>query len=283
MSTHESEIERGERFGFGENWRNFLKYLDEQRINKALQSLVDKLEVSDLNGKTFLDIGSGSGLFSLTARRLGAKVHSFDFDPNSVTATRSLKDIYYPNDNEWVVEEGSILDQNYIRSLGQFDVVYSWGVLHHTGSMWQAIENATLACKPGGTFYIAIYNDQGTWSRRWLKLKKIYNQLPKLLRLPYAVIVMGIREIPPIFWALIKIQPVEYWQSWSRYSDISTRGMSRWHDLIDWIGGYPFEVAKPEQIFYFFREHGFSLSKLVTYAGSVACNEYVFRNEIDLK
>ena len=88
MSTHESEIERGERFGFGENWRNFLKYLDEQRINKALQSLVDKLEVSDLNGKTFLDIGSGSGLFSLTARRLGAKVHSFDFDPNSVTVLR---------------------------------------------------------------------------------------------------------------------------------------------------------------------------------------------------
>jgi 2-polyprenyl-6-hydroxyphenyl methylase/3-demethylubiquinone-9 3-methyltransferase len=143
--------------------------------------------------------------------------------------------------------------------------------------MWQAVENAALFCNHGGIFYIAIYNDQGTWSRRWLKLKKIYNRLPGFLKLPYAIIVMGIREIPQIFWALVKLQPAHYWRSWTQYSELSMRGMSRWHDIIAWVGGYPFEVAKPEEIFYFFKSRGYSLEKLVTYAGSVACNEYVFR------
>ena len=151
---HEKEVEQGERFEFGKNWSNFLALLDDERIRKAEESLKEMLEVEDLKGKTFLDIGSGSGLFSLAARRLGAKVHSFDFDSSSYGCTRELRRRYFSGDADWCVEQGSALDREYIVSLGKFDIVYSWGVLHHTGKMWEALENAELPVADNGkTFY----------------------------------------------------------------------------------------------------------------------------------
>src|SRR3989442_11992645 len=126
------EIDRGKRFEFGKNWSQFLTTIDEERIRVAEQSLKEMLEIDHLQGKSFLDIGSGSGLFSLAARRLGASVHSSDFDPKSVACTRELKRRFFSEDKNWRIEQGSVLDKNYLLSLGTFDVVYSWGVLHHT-------------------------------------------------------------------------------------------------------------------------------------------------------
>jgi 2-polyprenyl-6-hydroxyphenyl methylase/3-demethylubiquinone-9 3-methyltransferase len=277
MNPHESEVGRGERFEFGKNWKNFLKVLDERRIQRAEKSLLDMLRLSSLQGKTFLDIGSGSGLFSLAARRLGAKVHSFDYDPQSVACTRHLKEAYYANDPDWKVAEGSVLDETYVRSLGQFDIVYSWGVLHHTGDMWRAIANAAIPVKDHGLLYIAIYNDQGSWSRRWLRIKRVYNRLPGSLKLPYVMIVMGTREIPSIIKDMIRFLPGRYLRRWTGYAETSMRGMSYWHDLIDWVGGYPFEVAKPEEIFEFLKVRGYILTELHTCAGELGCNQFVFR------
>src|SRR5205807_1220787 len=121
--------------------------------------LKEMLECETLAGKTFLDIGSGSGLFSLAARRLGAKVHSFDFDSNSFGCTQELRNRYFAGDPDWRVEQGSALDGDYMASLGLFDIVYSWGVLHHTGKMWRALANAALPVADGGKLFIAIYND----------------------------------------------------------------------------------------------------------------------------
>src|SRR6185437_11580112 len=158
----EAEIQAGNRFRFGANWTRFLAVLDETRIADAETSLRGMLGVMDLQGRTFLDIGCGSGLFSLAARRLGAVVHSFDFDPRSAACARELKRRFFPEDSAWQIDEGSVLDSQYLDRLGKFDIVYSWGVLHHTGSMWLAFENAIgRVTYAHWALFIAIYNDQG--------------------------------------------------------------------------------------------------------------------------
>src|SRR5258705_8529327 len=141
LTGHAAETASGQRFEFGKNWSRFLALLDDTRIHEAEESLKQMLALESLGGLSFVDVGSGSGLFSLAARRLGARVHSFDYDPNSVACTAELKRRYFPADNMWSVEEASALDPRYLATLGTFDIVYSWGVVHHTGRMWEAPEN----------------------------------------------------------------------------------------------------------------------------------------------
>jgi 2-polyprenyl-3-methyl-5-hydroxy-6-metoxy-1,4-benzoquinol methylase len=251
------------RFGFGANWRRFLSVLTEHRIGLAQQSLKQILEVEDLKAKTFLDVGCGSGLFSLVARRLGARVYSFDYDPESVACARKVKDRYCSVDREWILEVGSALDKEYLKSLGTFDVVYSWGVLHHTGDMWQAMENVHCLVKPGGKLVIAIYNDQGWKSAYWKWVKKAYNWnlttaiLLICLHLPYLIVGRWI------------VRRITHRRSLER-------GMSLWYDMIDWLGGHPFEVATPEQIQAFYHHREFILSQSNTCGTRLGCNEFVF-------
>ena len=273
--AHTEEVSRGERFEFGKNWSRFLTTLDDQRIAEAERAITGMLELPDLTGKRFLDIGSGSGLSSLAARRLGATVHSFDYDPHSVACTTELRRRYFPQDDSWKVEEGSALDADYIRSLGEFDIVYSWGVLHHTGEMWKALENAQIPVAAGGKLLVTIYNDTGSQAARWRWIKKTYNQLPRLMKTPFAIAVSAPEEAKSLIRSVVKGRPGEYIRTWTQYKQI--RGMSHWHDLIDWVGGYPYEVAKPEEIFDFYRARGFTLTKLKCGAVGLGCNEFVFQ------
>jgi 2-polyprenyl-3-methyl-5-hydroxy-6-metoxy-1,4-benzoquinol methylase len=263
------------RFEFGRNWALFLESLDDSRIRQAEESLRDMLEAPDLAGKSFLDIGSGSGLFSLAARRLGARVVSFDYDPQSVACTSELRRRYFPDDARWTVEQGSALDMAYLAKLGQFDVVYSWGVLHHTGSMWRALENVDALVGAHGKLMIAIYNDAGGRSVIWRGLKRTYLALPRPLRPPFAALAVLPGELRSAASALAKFRPSEYIEMWTRYGE-QKRGMSRWRDMIDWVGGYPYEYARVDAIFDFYRARGYSMRRLRCAAGPLGCNEFVF-------
>lgn len=277
MARAEERIEAGDenspgklRFEFGRNWRNFLAVVDEPRIAEAERSLREMLGCETLADKTFLDVGCGSGLFSLAAVRLGApRVHSFDSDPESVACAEELRRRCAPIADHWRIERGSALDAKYVETLGEWDVVYSWGVLHHTGEMWRALRNTIPLVARSGTLFISIYNDQGLRSRLWARVKRLYNS-GRFGRL------LVVAAFVPIFAAGgVAADLVKGRNPLARYRR-RFRGMSGVHDWFDWLGGFPFEVAKPDEIVDFYVKNGFDLRRLRTVGQKLGCNEFVF-------
>jgi SAM-dependent methyltransferase len=274
MSTSDQHVAPPpDAFRFGRNWQRYVAdYLAPEREEIAAKSLHDLLE-TDLAGRSFLDIGCGSGLFSLCAHKDGASsVVSIDVDPDSVAATRALRERAGSPDN-WKVIHGSILDEALLEQVAPAEVVYSWGVLHHTGDMWTAIRNASRLVAPGGLFCIAIYNRvTGRYldSERWLKIKRAYNHSSRPVQ-------VAMEWAYTLQWGLDELRshnnPIRLAREYRRH-----RGMALRTDLIDWLGGYPYEFASADEIVRFCEDElGFSTRKVVELLSlATGNNEFVF-------
>lgn len=262
-------------FAFGKNWQFFLEnHFTAETLDEAKLSLTRFTELSDFRDRSFIDIGCGSGLFSLAAFELGAEsILSLDVDLHSVECCRFLWNLR-GQPTHWKVVEGSILDSSLTATLGQFDIVYSWGVLHHTGKMWDAVATAASLVKPRGLFYIALYNKADGLalypdgrigsSAFWKMEKKLYTRLPGFLQntIDYAAMIMMV-----IAYLLTFNNPVTKIRTHGR-----SRGMSWRIDIKDWLGGYPYEYARADEVFSFVKSRGFQLQNL-------RCNNGLFNNE----
>jgi 2-polyprenyl-3-methyl-5-hydroxy-6-metoxy-1,4-benzoquinol methylase len=268
-----TETAQDERFRFGENWQSFLQTVDDKEIRLAEDSMRKLLQRETLGGLRFLDIGCGSGLFSLSARNLGATVHSFDFDAQAVECARTLKAKYWQADLQWTIEQGSILDDAQVERLGVFDIVYAWGVLHHTGEMRRAIRNAAALIAPDGALAIALYRKTAL-CRLWTAEKRWYAKAsPSAQRVARSIYVAAMRAA-----FLVKFR--DFRQYVDNYE--SVRGMDYYHDVHDWMGGYPYESISPDELLSLAAELSLTCVRSNCHAPGVGlfgsgCDEYVLQ------
>lgn len=249
-------------FKFGENWASFSKQLDEGRVTEAEDSLVSLFGAGALKDRSFLDIGCGSGLFSIAAVRLGAKrVLGMDIDPVSISTSRANAGRWMEVPSLAEFRQFSALDTSQMEALGRFDIVYSWGVLHHTGNMALAIHNAAQRVEPGGLFMIAIYNRH--WSSgAWKVIKWIYNRAGSF----------GQRLLVWVFTPVIFLAKALV----TRQNPLKMRrGMDFMHNIIDWVGGYPYEYASLGEMKTLLEAEGLQLLKSIPVAVPTGCNQFV--------
>ena len=274
----EKEIKRGNRFRFGENWTNFIKdTLDENTINGAIDSTQIALKNAGLSFENLniIDIGCGSGLFSLVALRLGAKhVTCFDYDPDSVNCTRELLNSQKFSEDNFTCMEGDILDEKFIKSLGKFDLVYSWGVLHHTGNLNKAIRNAAVLVRDRGSLFVALY--QKTFLDYFWKIeKKLYSRSNQSIQSIISFLWITKTKISFAFKGLSFDEMVSSYKS--------KRGMNYYKNVHDWLGGYPYEGISPKNYIDLISSLGFEKSYLSLpgkyWSLSSGCNEYIFRKK----
>lgn len=260
--------DRAMRYSFGKNWSRFArKSFSQERVDIARKHILSLLQRDSLKGLDFLDIGCGSGIHSLAARQAGAgRIRSFDYDPDSVETTKTMWH-FAGEPADWTVERGDVLDDAYIASLGRWNLVYSWGVLHHTGDVWRAIDNAQKTVADNGLFYIALYSaDVQTDPDFWLRIKKEYNEAgeSKRRRMEWWYVWVYVMNRNPLLLPVFGYRMLRHRLN---------RGMSFFADIRDWLGGWPMEFVHDRDVIDRLAVHGFRLVNIKT---GEACSEFVF-------
>lgn len=251
-------------FNFGENWLDYsLNKLDLSKVDQARLDLSSFLHTKSLENKTFLDIGCGSGLMSIAASQLGAKsVTGLDISDESIQASSLNAKKFVPK-SRLTFKKMSIFDSEF-NAIKAADVVYCWGVLHHTGEMWKAIDLTLSKVNKGGLFAIAIYNRHST-SIIWRYIKFLYNKSPNLVKKMFIY----------FFYWLIAL--AKFVVTGKNPFSKSRRGMNYYYDVVDWVGGYPYEFASPDEIKEFIEPRGFTQKYFIKSEVPTGCNEFVFQ------
>ena len=249
MSAHTPSVT----FSFGRNWQSFLTAISHEAIDGARSDLENWLS-GRIAGRSVVDVGCGSGIHSLCFHNFGAsRLLSLDVDPQSVDATKSLHDTA-GRPGSWDVVHGSILDEGLIGRLGKFDIVYSWGVLHHTGDMWRAVAAASQMVDAGGLFMLALYV-KGPRYAEDLALKQCYNAA--------SVIVKKTMITQRVAHRMVRL--VRQGKNPFRWNARKHRGMDTYHDIVDWLGGLPYEVASRDETVQFLQKRDFVLERVDEY------------------
>jgi 2-polyprenyl-6-hydroxyphenyl methylase/3-demethylubiquinone-9 3-methyltransferase len=273
MSTRSALKDLNTHFKFGENWSNFSQTIDNERIEHAKQAFLNIFGVDGLKGKTFLDIGCGSGLSSLSASMLGVKqLLATDLDPKSVETTSNLlnnHEISIP----YQCKTLSVFELD-PKKQGKFDIVYSWGVLHHTGDMINAINQAAKMVNDDGLFMVALYRKTPR-CEFWKKEKKFYSKASKIVQFLMKSIYVFLFSLANI---ISGTNPFKFIKQYKK-----NRGMAYLHDVHDWLGGYPYESISREEMHKLASELGFYIAKenlIQGYASgnfSSCCDEYLLK------
>jgi len=249
-------------FDFGENWKDYSKNaLGEKQLSEAKKSLELLIGKDKIHNKKIFDLGCGSGIFSIALHQLKAKeVIGIDISKESIQTSLENKERFAPESNIKFLHE-SIFDED-IKKLGKFDLVYSWGVLHHTGDMWKAIQISSKLIKKNGLLILALYNKHWT-SPIWRLIKRFYNLSPKLIQ----------KLMITVFYCVIALAK---FLATGKDPFKKERGMSFYYDIVDWLGGYPYEYASKEEVIEFSKKIGLKLIKYIKTQGFTGCNEFIF-------
>jgi len=185
----------------------------------------------------------------LAALRLGARsATGLDIDPSSVEAARTVfKKLGAAN--QWSVEVASVFDLTPEKN-GTYDIVHSWGVLHHTGDMGLAIRKAAALVASHGYLAVALYRKTPLCAF-WRQEKKFYARSNRSIQ----AAIGGIYRTA--FRAALIARgrnPVNYVRNYK-----TTRGMNWFTDTHDWLGGYPYESATPQEVTDFLNSLGFTV------------------------
>jgi len=254
-------------FDFGKNWQDFShKALDSKKIQQAREDFSYLTQDIDLTGKSFLDIGFGQGLSLLIATEKGCKTFGCDINSKcKMVLEQNKKHFDNLHSKKIPVEVGSIMENSVISKIKsyrqQFDIVHSWGVLHHTGNMYKALQTAADLTANKGFLIIAIYNKHWT-SPLWLLIKKMYNRVPGFLKKILLYLYIPLLYLRSLLGGLKNFKPA--------------RGMSFYYDAKDWLGGYPYEYASPKEIITFLQDD-FNLIRFIPTNGFTGCNQFVFK------
>jgi len=253
-------------FDFCKNWQAFSEQrVDTDRLARACESLHALLQKDSLAGLSFLDVGCGSGLFSIAAYRLGAaRVVGIDVNPRCIEISQDNRERLIPR-SPVEFHVASALQPDQLARFGAFDLVYAWGSLHHSGSMWVAVRNVAACVAPGGILIVAIYNKHIT-SPLWQMIKWFYNQVPGVVQRVMIFLFAGVIYVAKFL--VTRSNPLA-----------KERGMDFWFDVIDWIGGYPYEYASGQEVESFVTTHGFEMRRYIPAAVPTGCNEFVFEQK----
>lgn len=233
-------------FSFGRNWYSFVESMPDSAIESAQEDIIDWVGESGVRGRSVIDVGCGSGLSSACLFAMGAStLQSFDLDFWSIESTKIFRKRAGDPEN-WTLQQGSILDEDFVAALPRADLVYAWGVLHHTGDMWRAVEHAAQLVDLDGHLWLALYT-KGPRYAQDLALKQRYNRVSRLGK--KWMIYRGIFHLMRRRW---RAQQNPF--AWNQRR---ARGMGTYHDLVDWLGGLPYEVASPQEVTEFLSSRGF--------------------------